>query len=709
MKTNPLPAFAASLVVLLVATSSGGMAFGQRLAIPDAATATTQEQAWWLDESTAALVPFPSRFPGVQRWTIDTRLHRGVIRVAAMSPDGSRVATGGSDGIIRIWNLDSGEFERAIMAHRWDVRLLAWSPDGRWLASNAVADRVVRVFEADSGRTVKELPGRFTTLVWSSDSRRLAASAGPSGAIFISEGLGEFKLFKEMGTGILALAWSPDGRLAVACASSQVCVLEISSGRQLFTLDQTDQHATTLLAWSPDGKYIASGGSTIAQLSDGSSGSVSRSLGKMASQLCWLPDGTRIAVFDRKVTNIYTVAGEEPPAQQPIVATQFLAWRADPERIVAVSSSRIEVWKPAGAQAESVIEASVGTSPPLFVPGRPIVTGLGTRTVSVWDPVRFKRQCRLEGHADTVTVARWSPDGKLLATGDAAGMLRTWDAANGASVSAFSADKGSIGLLEWAGDGTAIAVAGPTGVVHVFSPQGDKVAALEGHTDRVLALAWGASAKQLATGGNDGKAIVWDVESGTPQSSIEGQGKVTGLDWQRGGSLAVGFYDSGLTVFNPATGAAIKEVIPLRRGRGHPVRALAWVTGAEPRLLFGQNDLVQAVDVATSVRFRRQVAPGGVVDSLSLPGNLAVTSSGDRTVRFWSLADGKLVGFIVDDGSAVAAISANGDVAFDPDAPPDLMAIVDRETGQEWMTLDAFAKSCRWKNNPKSIRLPNRK
>ena len=67
MKTNSLPAFAASLVVLLVATSSSGIAFGQRLAIPDAATAATQEQAWWLDESTAALVPFPSRLPGVQR------------------------------------------------------------------------------------------------------------------------------------------------------------------------------------------------------------------------------------------------------------------------------------------------------------------------------------------------------------------------------------------------------------------------------------------------------------------------------------------------------------------------------------------------------------------------------------------------------------------------------------------------------------------
>lgn len=708
MRSTRSPALSIPLFLLAAATA-GGTAFGQRPGLPDAAAAAKREHAWYLHESTATLVPFPGPLPGVNRWTIDTRLHRGPIALAAMSPDGTRVATGGSDGIIRIWSLDSGELKQAIIAHRWNVSLLAWSPDGRWLASNSGSDRVVRVFEAASGRTVKELPGLFSTLAWSSDSRRLAASSGGSGAISISNGLDEFKLFKEMGTGISSLAWSPDGRLAVAYASNAVAVLETSGGRLLFTLDETDQHPTTVLAWSSDGKHLASGSYAAALLSDGSSGSRIKPLGKAAYRLGWSPDGMRIAVFDGGGVSVHKVNDEEQPKRQPIPASQFLAWRAEPERIVAVSHSQIEVWKPEGLQAESRIDASVGTAPPLFVPGRPIVTGLGTRTPSVWDAVRFKRRCQLEGHADLVTVARWSPDGKLLATADAVGMIRTWDATSNEPVAAFSAHKGSITLLEWSGDGKAIAVAGPAGPVRVLSPEGEESAALDAHAGPILSLAWGASAKQLATGGNDGKAIIWDLESKTPQRTIEGSGKVTALNWQRGGPLAVGFYDNGLAVFNPTTGAAVKEVLPLRRGAGNPVQPLVWVTGAESRLLFGQGGLVQAVDVATGVRFQRQLAPGGAAWALSLPGDVAVTASGDRTVRFWSLIDGRLLGFLIDDGSAVAAISATGDVAFDPDATPDLMAIVDRETGQEWMTLERFAKSCRWKNNPKSIRLPTRR
>jgi hypothetical protein len=34
--------------------------------------------------------------------------------------------------------------------------------------------------------------------------------------------------------------------------------------------------------------------------------------------------------------------------------------------------------------------------------------------------------------------------------------------------------------------------------------------------------------------------------------------------------------------------------------------------------------------------------------------------------------------------------------------------VVEREDGQEWVTLDDFATSCGWKNNPKSIKLPTK-
>jgi hypothetical protein len=45
---------------------------------------------------------------------------------------------------------------------------------------------------------------------------------------------------------------------------------------------------------------------------------------------------------------------------------------------------------------------------------------------------------------------------------------------------------------------------------------------------------------------------------------------------------------------------------------------------------------------------------------------------------------------------------------MDSEAKPDLIAVVEREDGQEWMTLDEFAKACGWKNTPKAIKLPTK-
>jgi WD40 repeat protein len=706
-------AFLLGLSLFTAAALAPSAAPGQAPLDPVAAAkqaASRQEHAWITREATAALVPSPGKLSGIARWTIDTRRHRGGISAAAMSADGARVATAGFDGIIRIWNVDSGALERAIMAHRWNIKLLAWSPDGRWLASQAVFDGAVRVFDAATGRMAKELPGHFGVLAWAPDSRRLAASGGGSGNIVISDNLGEFKPFKEMGSGISAMDWSPDGRLAVAAGGSGVVVLDGSAGRELFELEETFQQATTQIAWSPDGKLIASGGYAGALLSDGSSGKQIRPLGKAALRCGWSADSKQVAVFDGGGVVVYAADGSGESKRQTIAANYLLAWRGEPGQIVAVGAERIEVWKPDGAKPEATVQVALGLAAPVFVPGRPIVAGLQTSTLSLWDPAKFTRIARLEGHTKPVAVARWSPDGELLATADAAGTVRTWKADGGDAVATFAAAKWPITLLEWSGDGKAIAVAGLAGPVHVFAPTGEPLATLPGHAGGVNCVEWGATEEQLASGGNDGKAVIWDVTGGTPRRSIDEFGKVTALAWQRGGQLAVGCQEGGLVVVNPMTGAVAKHVLPLNRGSPNPVRSIAWVTGGAPRLLFGQSGLVRAVDLASGTLLQRQPAQATLSQdsSLSLSKNVVATPSGDRTVRFWNAANGKLIGFLVDDGEALASISATGDLANDPEAKADLIAVVEREDGQESMTLDDFAKACGWKNNPKSIKLPTK-
>src|SRR5262249_40401596 len=99
--------------------------------------------------SLRALVTTPPVLKGAVSWSFETREHRGYYSVAALSPDGKLVATGGIDGTIRLWELGSGKLVRALLGHDSYVHGLAFSPGGRYLASGGAWDRTARIWEVE--------------------------------------------------------------------------------------------------------------------------------------------------------------------------------------------------------------------------------------------------------------------------------------------------------------------------------------------------------------------------------------------------------------------------------------------------------------------------------------------------------------------------------------------------------------------------------
>lgn len=76
--------------------------------------------------------------------------HQGGVHSAAMSPGGEVAATGGADGVIRLWNAGGGQLIRELRGHQGNVNGLAFSPDGRRLAS-AADDKTARAWDVTSG------------------------------------------------------------------------------------------------------------------------------------------------------------------------------------------------------------------------------------------------------------------------------------------------------------------------------------------------------------------------------------------------------------------------------------------------------------------------------------------------------------------------------------------------------------------------------
>ena len=73
--------------------------------------------------------------------------HTGLVYCVAVSPDGTRFATGGNDATVAIWDAQTGERLLVLHGHEQYVMGLAWSPDGTLLAS-ASGDMTVRLWDS---------------------------------------------------------------------------------------------------------------------------------------------------------------------------------------------------------------------------------------------------------------------------------------------------------------------------------------------------------------------------------------------------------------------------------------------------------------------------------------------------------------------------------------------------------------------------------
>lgn len=98
------------------------------------------------------------------------------------SPDGTRLASGGRDNIVRVWELDKGSAIRVLEEHTGEIQGLAWSPDSRMLASSG-SDGQVIVWDVNNGvpagdPLTSEVFDFFYGVSFSADGRFLAAGQG---------------------------------------------------------------------------------------------------------------------------------------------------------------------------------------------------------------------------------------------------------------------------------------------------------------------------------------------------------------------------------------------------------------------------------------------------------------------------------------------------------------------------------------------------
>lgn len=198
--------------------------------------------------------------------------HSKEISALAFSPDGRWIASGGNDNIIALWDVASGNALRSLVGHPNRVRSVAFNRDARWLASVSEekgADFLIRIWDVSAGREAHQLRGHTSQI--------RAIAFHPAGVFLASAGADKNIRLWEVGSARLvqtwsghkhdvsAIAFSDDGRLfASGDWERSLKVWEFPSGREVLTLIDDDparhkgERTIVHIAFSPDSRLIAS-------------------------------------------------------------------------------------------------------------------------------------------------------------------------------------------------------------------------------------------------------------------------------------------------------------------------------------------------------------------------------------------------------------------------------------------------------------------